>query len=126
MQRSKVEHGRLPGSAPVGVRLLQGKINCWRLDTARENKSLCEIQENVAFVTTMGKFTRQKIQEQVQKQQAAQQAYWAQLQASCPPGIKLMTCPHCGYLGKFPEWQQMVSCVRIGTARPQHPGEFKR
>lgn len=51
----------------------------------------------------------------------------ASMQAQLPPGFKLMTCPRCKRIGKFPEWQQEVNHVETnycGLRQLCQPGEI--
>lgn len=65
-------------------------------------------------------------QKMAAQQQQAQAAHIAQLQATCRPGEKLLTCPTCGHIGKFPEVQQMVSCITPNSSTSPHIGEIRR
>lgn len=43
----------------------------------------------------------------------------ADIQARCLPGQKVMTCSYCNRMGRYPDWQIMVTCVNF-----THPGEI--
>lgn len=55
-------------------------------------------------------------------------SYVAALASTLTPGTKLLTCAHCGYIGKYPESQLIVSCITkiVGQPCRVHPGEIKR
>ena len=57
-----------------------------------------------------------------------QRNYIDSLQRQCLPGEKLMTCPYCRHIGRYPEWQLEVSCIRgygCGRGIGQHLNEIK-
>lgn len=63
----------------------------------------------------------------IAKYEEIQRQYLEKLQSRLLPGQKLMTCQTCNSIGYYPEWQQVISCIKPGNCQMrigQHPGEF--